>query len=132
MTEQPPQWITKHMMLVAGFSAFRELARRWKLTSKEQASLLAISASTLSRWKRKLPDVDETKLRRLRIVLLTYRRLLEVTNGDDDTTAKVIRQRGSADNPDAPAQSFLEGLCDRSTEEMDRHYLRLAAVIHGS
>lgn len=132
MTKRQPKRITKQRMLTVGFKAFRELARRWKLTTKEQANLLAISTSTLARWRHHLPAADETKLLWLPVVLLTYRRLLEITCLDDAETARVLRQEGSADNPAVPSQSLLDALSDRSVHEMERRYQRLAALIHAS
>jgi hypothetical protein len=102
--DAPP---TEEEQLAAGLHAFFNLAKRWKLTVREQCALLAVSASTRMRWKTKPPAVNDALKRRLRLVILTYQRLLELTWGTDAETARVLRQPGSADNPDAPKQSLL-------------------------
>ena len=119
-------------MLVAGLHAFWTLAERWKLTVVEQCALLAVSPRTRARWRARPPRVHAPVLDRLKVILLTYQRLVELVGELDADTARVLRQPGSADNPESPSQSLLEALSDRSILAMDRHYQRLAALIHAS
>jgi hypothetical protein len=127
---KPP---TKKQQLKVGLIAFFNLAARWELTIAEQCGLLAVSPSTRARWKVKPPAVSETLLQRLRLVILTYQRLVEVTGGGSDAeTARVLRLAGSADNPKKPRRSLLAGLSTRSLPEMERCYLRLEGLIHAS
>jgi hypothetical protein len=123
---------TKEQQLEVGLLAFFNVAARWELTIAEQCALLAVSPSTRARWKVKPPAVSEALLHRLRLAILTYRRLVELTGGTDAETARVLRQAGSAENPKRPRQSLLGGLSTRSLPEMDRCYRRLEGLIHAS
>jgi hypothetical protein len=123
---------TKERQVDVGLLAFFNLAARWKLTIAEQCGLLGVSPSTRARWRAKPPAVSEALLQRLRLVILTYRRLIELTAGTDVEIARVLRQAGSADNPKKPRQSLLSGLSTRSLPEMDRCYRRLEGLIHAS
>jgi hypothetical protein len=75
---------------------------------------------------------DVQTLDRLQIILLTEQGLLELTGGPDDVAARVLRQQGSAANPEVPSQSLLDALSEHSVLAMNRHYDRLAAQIHAS
>ena len=119
-------------MLKAGLHAFWSLSPRWHLTEKEQAALLAVSESTVRRWKENEPTKDAVLHDRLRIVLLTYQRLLELTGGDDDVTETVFRQAGSAEDPNHPDDSLLTALSSPSPVIMATHYQRLESLIHAS
>jgi hypothetical protein len=131
--KKPTKRISERRMLQVGLKAFWTLAERWHLSVGEQCALLAVSKRTRTRWKAKPPTSDAMVMDRLRVILLTYRRLVELTSGGADAeTAMVFRQAGSADNPESPTQSLLEALCDRSVLAMDRHYQRLVALIHAS
>jgi hypothetical protein len=100
------------MKLQAGLDAFWELSRRWQLTPGEQRALLAIAERTRVRWKANPPVTGAKTMNRLRIILLTYQRLMEVTGGIETDTARFLRQPGSADNPESPKQSLLAALSE--------------------
>ena len=120
------------MMLQAGMHAFWELSRRWQLTPAEQRALFAVSERTRARWKTNLPINGKKTMDRHRIILLTYRRMLEIAGDVEADTVAFLRQSGSADNPESPKQSLLAALSARSLRTMDRHYRRLEALIHAS
>ncbi|MBI3568133.1 MAG: hypothetical protein HY084_08030 [Gemmatimonadetes bacterium] len=123
---------TEQQMLVASLSAFWELAKRWKLATVEACAVLAISARTRFRWRRKAPLADAMTLDRLQLILLTYQRLMELTHGSDDASARILRQRGSAENPEVSSQSLLEALTAPSVIALRRHYDRFASLIDAS
>jgi hypothetical protein len=122
---------SEHELLEPSLSAFWSLADRWKLTEGEQCALLAISARTLVRWNTKPPIKDAVTLDRLRIVFLTYRRILECTGGLNANNIWMLRKPGSAGNPESPSESILEALSERSVLTMLEHYRRVEAMIHG-
>jgi len=123
---------TEQQMLRAGLHAFWNLAKRWRLSTAEQCALLAVSQRTRARWIANPPMKNAIVRDRLTVILLTYRRLVELTGGSDAETAMILRQPGSAENAELPMQSALEALCDRSVLAMDRMLSRLVSLIHAS
>jgi hypothetical protein len=123
---------TEQQMLRAGLSAFWNLAKRWQLSTAEQCALLAVSTRTRARWNARPPMKNAIVRDRLTVILLTYRRLVELTGGSDAETAMILRQFGSAENVEFPMQSIIEALCDPSVLAMDRMLSRLVSLIHAS
>jgi hypothetical protein len=121
---------SEHELLEPSLSAFWLLADRWKLSEAEQCALLSISARTLARLKTKPPIKDAATLDRLRIIFLTYRRILECTGGLNTNNVWMLRKPGSSGNLESPRESILEALSERSVLTMLEHYRRLEAMIH--
>jgi hypothetical protein len=119
-------------MVAAAFRAFVTLAERWELSSTEQNTLLGVSDSTRLRWIARAPVYDPTIADRLRLILLSYQRLHELTGGPDAELARFVRRTGSADNPALPKQTLLEALSSPSVLDMYAAYRRLEAELYAS
>jgi hypothetical protein len=115
--------------LAVALKAFWKLADTWRLTPAEQCALLAVSRRTLARWRVKPPAKRAVTLDRLRLILLTHERLEAVFapwHGMDSAIARWwILLPGTAHNPNAPKQSVLEMLSERSVLTILQHYRRL-------
>lgn len=112
--------------------AFWGLAETWQLTPAEQGAMLAVSRRTLARWRVKsTARRSAVTLDRLRLILLTHE-CLEAAfapwHGLDSTIVRwYVLLPGTAHNPDAPNQSIVEMLSDRSVLAMQEHYRNLVA-----
>lgn len=77
---KPTSPITRAQMGGAGLRAFESIAREWRLTPKEQLSLLRVPETTLRRWKAAAHGggdvvLDEATLERLSYILGIYKNL---------------------------------------------------------
>ena len=117
-------------MLTVSLTAFWAIAEDLSFTAAEQCALLSVSKRTLLRWRTKVPAKSVHALDRLILILLTYVRLVDtfahVLERDDQVLAWFVRCPGTADNPEAPDQSVLDALSERSVLAMHTHYRRMA------
>lgn len=119
-------------MFDASLKAFWTMAARFELTTAEQSALLGVSARTCRRWRQNPPKSTAVVLDRLQVILLAYQRLSELVPVADHKRALILRERGSAGDPQDPTLSLLAALSTPSLSEMQAHYHRLAARVHSS
>jgi hypothetical protein len=121
---------TPQERLAVALEAFWLVSEDWSLSCGEQCAVLAISRSTLARWKAKAPTSRKVAYRtidRLLLTLRTYVWLSEVVaraRGWDDMRRWYVRVPGGAKNPEDRGQSILETLTDRSVLAVLDHYCR--------
>jgi hypothetical protein len=129
-TRPPERAREQNKMLEESLHDFWSLADRWMLSKLEQCALLDVSMRTLARWKARPPITDSVTLDRLRVILLTYRRILELTGGLNDNNVWLLRNAGSAGDPESPSDSILQALSAHSVLAMLRHCRRLESTVH--
>jgi hypothetical protein len=128
---------TTQKRLAVALEAFWLIAEDWGLSTDEQCALLAVSRTTLARWKANAPSSKKTAYRtidRLLLILRTYVWFSEVAahgmehgmEWDAEVRNWYLRLPGGAGNAEVPTQSILEMLSDRSVLTMLDHYHRLA------
>jgi hypothetical protein len=117
--------------LAVALKAFWALATKWRLSPAEQGNLLAVSRRTRARWRAKPPVPDAAVLDRLRLIFLTYECLeaafAPIHGADSSVVMWYVHLLGTAHNPDAPKQSVLDALSERSVLGMLCNYGRVAA-----
>ena len=122
--------------LAVSLDAFWAISADWRLTPTGQSALLSISKRTLARWKSKSPSTSVRTLDRLMLISLTYVRIMDafgyVLARNGDVLAWYLRLPGTAANPEAPHDSVLIALSERSVLAMLTRYRCLAESLSTS
>jgi hypothetical protein len=122
--------------LAVSLEAFWAISADWRLTPTEQSALLSISKRTLARWKSRSPSGNARTLDRLMLISLTYVRIMDafgyVLARNGDLLAWYLRLPGTAANPEAPHDSVLIALSERSVLAMLTRYRCLAESLSTS
>ena len=121
-----------HQQLEAGLLAFWRVADRLHMSAATQRAVLDTSESSLLRWRKgHLPTPTPDFLDRLRLLLLSYQRLVELA-GSEEGAAELFRRRGGAESAGRVSQSIAEVLESRSLLALQGVYHHLDAIAASS
>jgi hypothetical protein len=118
--------------LEAGLLAFWRVADRLHMSAATQRAVLDTSESSLLRWRKgHLPSPTPDFLDRLRLLLLSYQRLVELA-GSEEGAAQLFWRRGGAESAGRASQSIADVLETRSLLALQRVYHHLDSVAASS